>query len=77
MRLYWTDTQRWVVPVEFQPGPDQRGQVWAANLGQKIKRTRFVLHKPLLPYVSLRREQFFMPKNGFRGEQRDHREGER
>ena len=61
LRLNWTDTQRRVVPVEFQPRPAQRGQVWAANLGQKTKRVRFALYKPLLPYLSLRREQFFIP----------------
>jgi len=61
LRLDWTDTQRRVIPVEFQPRPDQRGQLWAANLGQKTKRTRFVLYRPLLPYITLRREQFFLP----------------
>jgi len=61
LRLYWTDTQRRIVPVEFQPPADQRGRVWAVNVGQKTKRTSFALHKPLLPYISLRREQFLVP----------------
>ena len=61
LRLYWTATQRRIVPVEFQPPADQRGRVWAVNLGQKTKRTSFALNRPLLPYISLRREQFFVP----------------
>ena len=64
LRLYWHDTQRRVVPVAFQPRPEQCDHVWAMHLGQKTKRTRLALHKPLLPFISLRREQFFVSQTG-------------
>ena len=58
---WWFAAARSRLPAEFEPRPEQCGQVWAANLGQKTKRTSFRLNKPLPPYISLRREQFFVP----------------
>lgn len=62
VREYWLGTKRLSVPVQFEPRPEQRGQVWALHLGEKTKRSTLTLRKPLPPYISIRRDGFFMPE---------------
>jgi len=61
-RAQWLGTESFYTIVDLEPRPDQRGQIWAAHFGQKIKRSRLTLAKPLLPYISLSRDQFFLPR---------------
>ena len=61
-RAQWLGTDRVARYVNLSPKPDQRGQVWAVHFGCKIKRNTLSLGKALPPYISVSREQFFLPE---------------
>ena len=62
LRESWQDTQRRLVPVNFEPAPDRRDQVWTVHNGHKVKRLSISVRAPLPPYISWRKDQFFLPR---------------
>ena len=61
-RAQWLGTASVTTYVNLAPKPEQRGQVWAVHFGCKTKRNMLTLGKALPPYISVSRDQFFLPR---------------
>lgn len=62
-RGQWLGTEQRTMTMELAPRPDQRDELWAIHFGRKIKRSFLTLAKPLPPYISISRDQFFLPRD--------------